>query len=442
MKPGRARATDRAGPAVWAYRGAVLCLWLLVLAAPFVYTTAIRDGFRLPKLVLCESLTLLSLLLLAALVCRSGGINWRATLRLPAFIALAPLTSVVATGLLTSPHQLHLRPALFSFVVGVAAILGWSAMFDFSTHRRLIGALAVPAVIMAAIGALQYHNLFKPIAFDASLGRRLATTSFAGNPGDLAAFLVLPALVLQVALIRGRSKKVQAILGMALALCVYGILITQTLTVVVALVGASLLVWVRMLPGRRTVAILGVAAILVAGAAITAAPLHDRILSKVEETRVGGLDGLLSGRLDGWKTALWMLGEHPLTGVGHGAYRAEFADAKINLHRQGEKFFVHQTQVFFANAHNDYLEAAAEWGLLGILAAGWAAWRLGKGLRNQVRRLDAAGKAGRADATLLMAGMLALAIMLLTSFPLRIALVAYPYLLLTSAVFADVEGAA
>jgi len=410
----------------------------MVLAVPLVYTTAVRDGFRFPKLVLCESLTLLTLALLTAATCLTGGVNWRAAVRRPAFIAFAPLTAVIATGLLTSPHQLHLRPALFSFVVGIAAILGWSSCLGFSIHRRLLAGQVAPALILAVIGAFQFHDLYHPITYETSLGRRLTTTSLAGNPFDLAAFLVLPALVLQIALLSGRPKKTRAFLVVALAICIYGIVVTQTITVVLALGGASLLVWGRMLSRKRTAVVLGAGALLVAVGFVAAPPLRERIVVKSAAVRVGGFDELVTGRLDGWKTALWMVGENPLTGVGHGAYRAEFANAKIALHHQGERFFVHQTRVFFANAHNDFLEAAAEWGLLGILAAGWAAWFFGNRLITQIRCLDASGQDGRADATLLMAGLLALTIMMLADFPMRIALVAYPYLLLMSAVFAEV----
>jgi len=414
----------------------MVCMWLLVLVPPLVYTNSIRDGFRLPKLVLCESLTLLSFLLLLVSACSSNGIDWHKAVRRPAFVAFAPLTGVVALGLLTSTHQLHLRPALFSFVIGIAAILIWSAGFDFATHRKLLLATVVPGVILAVVAILQFHEIYTPIRFDPNLAARLKITSFAGNPFDLSAFLVLPALILQVQLGLSLAPRVRAALTAALGLCLYGIVATQTITVFIAVGAGSVFVWARVLPRKRVVAVSAAGAVLVAVMMVALPPLRARLVQKAEKVKTIGIDELFTGRLDGWKTALWMVEQNPVFGVGHGAYRAEFGNAKVALFHQGERFYLSQTQVFFANAHDDYLEAAAEWGLLGVAAAAWAVWNLAKTLRRRVEHFDA-GKAGqRADATLLMAGVLALAIMMLTNFPLRIALVAYPYLMLISAVYA------
>src|SRR3712207_7132617 len=47
----------------------------------------------------------------------------------------------------------------------------------------------------------------------------------------------------------------------------------------------------------------------------------------------------LTGRLDGWRAALWMVREHPWTGVGHGAYRPEYVPAMNHLLDRGVQMY-------------------------------------------------------------------------------------------------------
>jgi O-antigen ligase len=152
--------------------------------------------------------------------------------------------------------------------------------------------------------------------------------------------------------------------------------------------------------------------------------LRQRVVEKARVLAQGDWNELLSGRLDGWRTALWMLRQHPLTGVGHGAYRTEFAPAKLALLDQGVRFYTGLMEVGFANAHNELLETGAEWGIPGLLALAWALWVLLAALR----------RAGRApeDRALALAGTAALGVLSLAAFPFHIALVAFPALLFLS----------
>jgi O-antigen ligase len=207
--------------------------------------------------------------------------------------------------------------------------------------------------------------------------------------------------------------------------------LTQTLAAVAAALAGTLLLWVPRVPRRRAAVVfagaLGVLALLIAGVA----PLRERVMEKAQALSEGNWNWLLTGRLDGWRTAAWMLREHPLTGVGQGAYRAEFAPAKLALLDQGAQFFPGLTEAGFANAHNEFLEAGAEWGIPGLLALAWALWVL----------LAALTRGGRSpeDRALAWAGTAALGILSLVDFPFRIALVAFPALLFLSWVLSREE---
>ena len=205
---------------------------------------------------------------------------------------------------------------------------------------------------------------------------------------------------------------------------------TQTLAALAAMVAASLVFWAAVVPWRRLW--LAAAPLVVAAAAALLVPgLGRRVSAKLDEVLAGRLDSLLSGRPDGWKASLEMFREHPWFGVGHGGYGSTFAATKLALVERGVEFWSRGRSAHFANAHNDYLEALAEWGLWGALA-------LAASLVILARRLRGFGRDGAvADRALAFAGCAACAVLALASFPLRIALTAYPWLLLLAWIFAE-----
>jgi tetratricopeptide (TPR) repeat protein len=80
-----------------------------------------------------------------------------------------------------------------------------------------------------------------------------------------------------------------------------------------------------------------------------------------------------------------------------------------------------------------------------VLALGWGLWLVARRLRRKSRAPDggdAEPAFERTEAALMWAGLTAMAVLSVAYFPMRIALVAYPYLLLMSHVFAPAEGEA
>ena len=74
----------------------------------------------------------------------------------------------------------------------------------------------------------------------------------------------------------------------------------------------------------------------------------------------------LRGRLFLWRVALWLAGEHPLTGVGLAGYVAEYGRAAATLLQHAPGLFMPLSSVDFA--HNDVLQFAAEGGALSAAA--------------------------------------------------------------------------
>lgn len=408
-----------------------LFLWLLVLGVPFVLMSVAKESFREPKRLAGEWLALASLTCLAWGLRRVERVSLAGLWRLPAVRLVVPCLAVATAGLATSSHPLQVREALIDLWIGAAALVGWSLALSASRLERLLRGLLWPAALLALLGILQYYG-FQPLALAApSPGNRLAITSLAGNPGDLAAYLLLPCLVAQASL-AGRRRRGEAwtrpgVWGTALALAVslFAVLLTQTLAAVAAILAGSLLLWAPRVPRRRAAALLAASAVAAALLVAAVPPLRNRVLQKSQALARGDWNWVLTGRLDGWRAAAWMLRQHPLAGVGQGAYGAEFAPAKLALLDQGVQFFADLKETGFANAHNELLEVGADWGIPGLLALAWALWVLLTVLR------DAAGRSPE-DRALAWAGTAALGVLSLFDFPFRIALVAFPALLFLS----------
>jgi hypothetical protein len=215
--------------------------------------------------------------------------------------------------------------------------------------------------------------------------------------------------------------------------------VTGVQTCALPICAGSLVFWASALPRRRVWLLSGAGAALALLLALGVAPLRARLFAKLDLVRHGAWNEVFSGRFDGWQAALWMAGEHPLAGVGHGAYRPEFVPAKLALLDRGREFSLYQQQIVFANAHNEFLEVAADLGLPGLAALGWGLWVLFRRLRRRSRAEGGPEGAAPESAALASAGCLALAVLGLAYFPFRLALVAFPALFFLAWVLAPGE---
>lgn len=406
-------------------------LWVLVLLPPVIWAPVAKESFRQPKLLAAEWLALATLACLAWGLQRVERVSPADVWRLPAVRIVLPMLAVAALGLAFTAHPLHVREALIDLGIGAAALVGWSAALPAARLGRLLRGLLWPAALLALLGIAQFHGIWQPLRFATlAAGSRLAITSLAGNPGDLAAFLVLPCLLAQDLLRRrrqaGEGWGSPAVLATALtlALSAYALLLTQTLAAVVALLAGSLLLWGAGIPRRRAAALLAGAVLAMALLGAGIPPLRARLVEKWNDVKGGDWNSVFTGRFDGWRAALWMFEQHPFAGVGQGAYQPEFVPAKLALLDRGVVFFPGLTQAGgFSNAHNEFLEAAADWGIPGVLAVAWGLWVLLSALRRIAEPRDRA---------LAFAGTAAFAVLSLVDFPFRVALVAFPALLFLS----------
>ncbi len=412
---------------------AVVALWALIWSVPLLFVPGLHESFRTPKLLVGELLGLASLLGLS-LALRGRTIDWRRTLRRPEIAALLPLLLLVVASLATTAHIFHTRDAVASLLIGAACLIGWTNGFDRAQKERfLIGSLP-PAALLSLLAILQFHQLWEPLRFAGiAYDSRLGVTSLAGNPGDLGGFLVLPCLIGAWCLPRllGGRRIAAAV---AVVLCLYALAVTQTLAALAALAVGAFIYALGTLPRRRSLTGLAAALILGGLALVAVAPLRVRIAAKIETISDGDWNALLTGRLDGWRAALAMWRENPWTGVGHGSYRPEFVPAKLQLANAGTLFFARHNQPVFANAHNEFLEVAADLGWPGVLALVWGLGVIGvRAFRHP--------RGSAKDRALFRAGLGALGVLSAVYFPFRIALIAFPAILFLAWGF-DLEEAA
>lgn len=400
-----------------------LFLWALVLVPPLLVWTTAKDSFRLPKLMAASFFALGSLLGAAWSLGRVPKVALKDLWAVPALRALLPLLAVATLGLATTAHPLHVREGLTELWIGALCLVAWSLWLRPARLEWLFTLMVAPAGLLALFAAVQFHHLWQPFHFAGDqFHGRLAVTSLVGNPADLGAFWVIPALWLQHSILEHRRFRAPKIALLALGL--YAIVITQSFTAIAALAAGSFVFWFLVLPRRQALSLTaaGCLGLLLATAAV--GPLRVRVVEKLEAIKNRDVNRLLTGRLDGWRAALHMFEEHPLIGVGHGAFRAAFAPTRLALVQEGVHFLHTQENPIFANAHNEYLEVAAEEGLLGLAALAWALWVFSGELRRLAR---AAGLASRFS--LALGGAVALAVLALAFFPFRAAITAFPALL-------------
>jgi O-antigen ligase len=425
--PARGAAAAPAGrrsPALWL----LIVLFFGVAAA---FDAAGRESFRLPKELLAEILGLASLAILALRLRRveRWPSIWPSSWP-PAVAAFLPFAAAIAVAGLASPHPAHAGEGMIRAEIAILCLAGWSAGFRRAELARAIDWLVAPAALLAAIGIAQYFGWFKLFEFaETGESARFDITSLAGNVGVFGAALVLPALVLQRWIAQGRRRALAVPL---LALLVFGMALSQTLAALAALLAGSAVFWLLRLPARRRWMALAAAAAVVAALAVAVPQLGERLGQSERRLLRGDWDALLSGRVDAWKVAGWMLREHPWVGVGPGAFVTEFVRGKLALLQQGVKFYPFQLFPIFAEAHNEVLQVGAECGVLGLLALAWAGWRTVR----RVPSLDATTP----DRAFGWGALAALAALSMAHFPFRVAMVSYPFLAVLAWIFADDDG--
>ncbi|HUA36734.1 MAG TPA: O-antigen ligase family protein [Candidatus Binataceae bacterium] len=289
--------------------------------------------------------------------------------------------------------------------------------------RLLIRVILLSGFCVAALGLVQQATwngkilwFYVPLDWRApNLNRPRMMGPFV-NPDHFAAYLAMIAPLFIARAWRGlapsddsreRDEAGPILCSAALVIVICAILLSQSRAIWGAAV-VSLAIFTILTSRLRTpsvfrsrrgglvtwIPILALAAIVVAAlaVAIIGSAGRDQIDTRVGTSMAGGLD--LWHRVDIWRDTLRMFRDHALLGVGFGAWPEMFP------HYQRGAW----PAEFLRNAHNDYVEAAAELGILGVLAFMTIGWRIA---RLVWRRWSAIAPRAQLTIVALVAGMTA-----------------------------------
>ena len=357
---------------------AVLCrrmdgLTVLTLAVllPLAFWPPMEDAFKLPQALLATGAGLW--LLLAG---GGGARGW-------AFPAWA-LAGWHMLSLASSPAARFPDCTWFAVLAlaAPAAALAPSA-------RRIPAGMVLAGALSSAFALVQFAGVDPTGAGSASLREAAGARPFStmGNPDFTAAYLVA---VLPVAVVAW-ARRPGPLMGAAAALMLGAILLAQSRGAWIGLVAAAVLALAacRRFPGiawkgtgRRILLAAAVGAVLAAGFFAFHAPSRARLVGAFDP---GHFDA--AGRLAMWRGAALTVRGNPVTGIGLGGFGAAYPRLHTGFMREDASF----PWFFTENAHNDYLQLAAEEGLIGLGLWAWACAAFLRLVVAAARRGDAAG---------------------------------------------------
>jgi O-antigen ligase len=345
-----------------------LMVWLAgiaVVVIPLFFSAGGRDPFRTPKMALFHAGGLLLLAIFATVVVLGRIDFWRLLKgdRLLQFIVAGVLwtaITVIASPLtaISIPSVLTVLSAAMIFI---AAYLGASFL-----GLSIVWLVIVPAMVNSAVLLLQRFSLWSPLGVDdvRLLGEgRFARIALLGNSNDVADLLVIAMVCCVGLLVASPLRWTRTTAMLALLLVTAGLFLTAALT---ALVAGSLSIAVMSAVGFRN---RKRSFLLAGGTVITAAVIVVASMSaRAGELTPGKIDSILKGRLIAYSTALAMGADHPLFGVGPGRYGSEFFEYQLIVRARFDlPFQSFSTRISYGEAHNDFLQAFAETGFVGLL---------------------------------------------------------------------------
>ncbi|UCH34737.1 MAG: O-antigen ligase family protein, partial [Armatimonadota bacterium] len=251
--------------------------------------------------------------------------------------------------------------ALFWFIVNQPASV-WR-------RRVYVTALIGGALVTSWIGARSY-------AFEYAAGNpswRIFGTFF--NPNELAGFLELVIPVAVAAFLWSRSLPMRIITGFAALLTIIALLLTASrggwLSLAAGMFVFALLAGVVFRRTRLALVAGAVVLALILLVSLAVTPLRVRVVGSLSAQQHSNMFRYLT-----WRGTATMAAAHPWLGVGPAAFESVYPQ--------------YATGGFTRMAHQNYLQVAAETGLLGGAAFVWMLgaffWLAGKGFRRLPER--------------------------------------------------------
>jgi O-antigen ligase len=417
--------------ASWQERALQWIVFLTALAIPLIISPAGRDTFRLPKELAARAFAFVAGALLLSLL--PGRDRWREfTMAKRELICVAAIAAWTIVSALCATNRTLAWEAVGTMVVAVVLFL---AAFGTAGRNR---SMLVPFGVVAAASLNAVVDLLQMAGWSpfpiSEADPHLAQTALLGNPNDVGMTLV-PATIAAVAIALAARGKTRSVAWALSALCAATLVLTQTVTAIVA--GTVALIFFAPRQSRRvklTVAATAAVTAMLLFAVVT--PLRVRVLGMVAAAREGRYSDLSSSRVTPFLVAWEMTRDHPVTGVGPGGYRFGFFDYKLEVDRKYRKLMPERMNEWsigrrsnFGETHNDWLQTAAETGLPGVALFAASLFLLAR--RKPWGSTDVAADFS-ARAALPLA--VSLGVLALAQFPLRLAAPTILYVILAGSI--------
>lgn len=400
--------------ASWRERVVVAGLVVAVLGAALLVDPWAQAAFDAPKRLALLGGTLLAAVGLAGIAQPPRWREWTRTARGCLLLWLTALAlTVLASACATAAVADGLRPLL---VTALLLPLGAAPLLGTPIARPVVAAAAFGVGSNAVLSLLQGLGLDWPLPL-AQIGGRYASGALLGNEGHvaLASALTLPACA-AVAL-RSASASTRRLAWLLGLLCLAAIALNRQATSLIAAGAGLVAITAVQFRARRLLAAGGlVLLLLVLSAAVP--PLRAVSWAQLPLS-TAQYQQQTTYRLGAWAAAEEMIRAQPLLGHGPGSFAAQAQPYRLAAEqRLQQRLAPPPPAVAFAQAHQDYLQYAAEAGLPALLALLVALLLL-------LRRLARIAEAPAAGEALALFGLLtAAAVAALAWFPLQIPLTA------------------
>ncbi len=330
---------------------------------------------------------------------------------------LIPAVVVIGVAGLSIMNSRSLTVSMTSFA-GVSYFVSFYVLVVNSVKHRgqlmtLLGCLVTTGALIAVYGLLQYCGILPSAGTQSGADAIISTLGNKNYVAEFLSFLFMPSLI---ALLHAKHMLLRLFSFMFLGLSVAILLIVGSKGALAALIasvvflGASLLLprlrvsikkagkWLLPLMLVAMIAVVALVGIQVArfscnkdlqiGRSKEVTEYHGNSsdIEKYAQANPEGVSASVSEmeanrtillRIWNWRLAWGMFKAHPVFGVGLGNYKLEFLEYKAKLlnsgwNRQVYNFYIPRS----AQAHNEYVQIAAEMGSLGIVALIWLVWSL------------------------------------------------------------------
>jgi O-antigen ligase len=342
--------------------------WLATAAVaivPLAVLPDFMDRFRAVKESLTRAEGILGLFLLIVAVAFGGSVRFRDMLRERAVAAL--VIAGVAWTLLTtalSTHRAHSVESLIAFLTSVLVFITvWYAAPRISLV--MLDVLVAITLVNTALVLVQELSIYQPFTIDPLAFRHHTATGLIGNPNLVGTYMTLMAILFAAAAHRipGLRRWWYAF-GMCCG--ILGVFVSRARTAFIALVVGFALIAIAI-SMRRAMLFAGAVVVVLVGGYFLNIRVIQRVIAVPQRIAWGGLEIATSGRLTPAMAAMAMARDHPVTGVGPGAFKYQYFPYQIEARRAHGQRLRGVGSTNFGEAHNDHLQMLAESGFPGYL---------------------------------------------------------------------------